>query len=116
MVSLIITETGKSNKPVATLGMKNTSRTYLEWIERIAKNPKSFSIEIILKSDCDEMLSERYFKGFKQVLGLMINSTEDLDTSVDAGIIGSIFGFLEAMTFVQTTKEEFEGTEGESGL
>lgn len=116
MVSLIITETGKSNKPVEVLGLQSTSRKYLEWIERIAKNPNKFSIEINLKSDCNEMFSERYFKGFKQVLALMSNTTEDLDGSVDAGIIGSIFGFLEALTFVQSAKDEIEGIEGEGGI
>lgn len=116
MVSLIVTETGKSNKPVEVLGLKSTTRSYLEWIERIAKNPKRYSIEINLKSDCDEMFSERYYQGFNRVLRYMLETTEDLDASVDAGIIGSIFGFLEALTFVQSAKGEIEGIEGESGI
>lgn len=116
MVQLIITETGKSNMPVDILTMQSTSNVFLDWIERIAKNPNKFSVEIILKTDCDELVSERYFEGFNQALEIMKKLAGDLNEPADAGIVGAIFGFLEACAFVNTIRDDIEGDKGESGI
>lgn len=60
MIKVIITEEGKSNKPVAFLSLQTQAKVIDHWAEMLLSNPDKYNVQIVMEYRFSKCCSENW--------------------------------------------------------